>query len=533
MKHQSWSWFLGACAAIFLFGPSLVSASTMPAQMAGYAWAPNFGWINFGSSSSATAKVTVDQSTGIFSGYAWSPNIGWLRFGSTLTGPSTVAASEQGPVKATASTTKTGVYDIKGWFRACDIFASGCTGTEKSVTGTEMGGWDGWFKVKNMTYDSTTGKYSGYAWGDLVGGWVNLDTLSGSSTPTFSVSCTAYPGSPSVNDTVTWRAFTANGTGPFAYYWTEKKSTDSSATSFYGTGTSTATYSTVGMTVTRTILIMDQGTWTTASSTCYVTTNSDGSSDGGGGGTSVVISSPVCKVAVSCQGANQGTDNVIVDSVTSACGTTQTVTCGANTTLKTTKKVYWSDSACVSGTVLTGASSTSYTMTMPSSATTKNVCADWGGTAADNVTLNISGGLGTSGNLVRVNRPSTYPVNSTPTATLKLTGDSGVSIPITFDVSSIYDSLDETDSSVGSCNNPVLYIGSNQETINSGSLTKNLTVGSYNLYFKFPTKCPNSSGVSVFHKPSGYRTITISASNGASTKLLLQYNDPTPVNTGD
>lgn len=46
-------------------------------QLDGYAWAENLGWIDFGA---ATAGVTIDPVTGLFSGKAWSENTGWISF---------------------------------------------------------------------------------------------------------------------------------------------------------------------------------------------------------------------------------------------------------------------------------------------------------------------------------------------------------------------------------------------------------------------------------------------------------------------
>lgn len=170
--------FSALLVAIFIAFFALVAGSAsaqMPTKMIGYAWAPNFGWINFGDGIQAYPKVTVTN--GVFDGVAWSRNLGWIRMGANLQGPANQPISEQRNVRA--EVTATGA-NIKGWMRACSAYVDpvDCGRTKPSdvrtVSGTERGGWDGWFKLKDVAYNASSKRYTGFGWGDLVGGWVNM-----------------------------------------------------------------------------------------------------------------------------------------------------------------------------------------------------------------------------------------------------------------------------------------------------------------------------------------------------------------------
>src|SRR5680860_241192 len=190
---------------------------SLPTKLTGSAWAPNFGWLNFGTGTQTNPSISINQTTGIFTGYGWSPNLGWIRMGSNLTGPS--LAGDNYGVKAIASTTKAGWYDVKGWMRACSAYPTsifGCSNIEKPTTGTERGGWDGWFKMKDVAYDSNTQTFSGFAWGDLVGGWLNFSSVNNIPPPP-TVSCSAS--ATSDGQTVTWSAWVDNPSGLYDYTW--------------------------------------------------------------------------------------------------------------------------------------------------------------------------------------------------------------------------------------------------------------------------------------------------------------------------
>jgi hypothetical protein len=72
--------------------------------------------------------------------------------------------------------------------RACGVFQSGCLAPTKTITGTELGGWDGWIKMSgkwgNGANDSygvsklnSSSQFEGYAWGGDVIGWVNFSEV--------------------------------------------------------------------------------------------------------------------------------------------------------------------------------------------------------------------------------------------------------------------------------------------------------------------------------------------------------------------
>ncbi len=63
-------------------------------HLEGYAWAPTFGWVNFGLNYPPGPDLdvpSVDLLTGKTRGYAWSPNIGWINLGEGFAGAVTDA----------------------------------------------------------------------------------------------------------------------------------------------------------------------------------------------------------------------------------------------------------------------------------------------------------------------------------------------------------------------------------------------------------------------------------------------------------
>lgn len=154
-------------------------------NLSGYGWAGQkdtagntvgVGWVDF-------TGVTMGDSasSGILSGKAWSPNIGWITFNSTElagcpTAPCTAAADWSHP-------NTDGSINVKGWARACSVYASGCSGV--LAGDAYRGTWDGWIALSNpsgtnwsgtnsVRFSPTTGDFSGYAWGDQVIGWLDF-----------------------------------------------------------------------------------------------------------------------------------------------------------------------------------------------------------------------------------------------------------------------------------------------------------------------------------------------------------------------
>lgn len=160
-------------------------------NVSGFAWSENIGWISFNCLSSAHSfdecassdyGVNINRNTGpdfgLISGYAYSDNIGFITFNKTeLTGcPS---GSCEGRLGTDSSGNLTASPDnVTGWARACTVFATGCTGALKSSF--KLGGWDGFISLRGTSpnygvyLDTVDSKLKGFAWGDLVVGWIDF-----------------------------------------------------------------------------------------------------------------------------------------------------------------------------------------------------------------------------------------------------------------------------------------------------------------------------------------------------------------------
>jgi len=128
----------------------------------GYAWSENIGWISFNNTTGGGSNygVNIDSSTGDLSGYAWSEHIGWISFNRSDTGnpPQAPFNTGSGPIAKYNSDTN----EITGWFR---VLANG-------------DGWDEWIKFYNVTLDAN-GDWHGWAWSDLVVGWISFNSSEG------------------------------------------------------------------------------------------------------------------------------------------------------------------------------------------------------------------------------------------------------------------------------------------------------------------------------------------------------------------
>jgi hypothetical protein len=257
LKNHIYSYvtiLLFAFITIFSVNTKTASALTV-ANVMGYAWSSNIGWISFSSdnitlgptptpTSGGSAptpyqvKVRASGTTGIFEGYAWSSNIGWISFNSA----DIVAAgcSSSASDVATIKDFKTG--EIAGW--AVALAGSGRTD-----------GWDGCIKlagtnhlslntatalvngtrynIGGVRYDPASGTIKGFAWGGNVVGWVNFDTSSVINTETvkckdcvkiqpiaFSATCTTSSSVSGVAPlSVTFTANPNPSSGSYSYSW--------------------------------------------------------------------------------------------------------------------------------------------------------------------------------------------------------------------------------------------------------------------------------------------------------------------------
>lgn len=218
MTHRDTSWsniligtvFPIAIIAITIFliaqkGLLKVDASSGD-NLSGFAWSSNIGWISMnctdtGSCQTSNYGVNV-QPGGDLSGFAWSDNIGWVSFNA-----SDVAGCPSGPCTPHLDQA-TG--DVTGWAKA---LAGG---------GPNAGGWNGFISLSGANYGvKVTGcTWSGWAWGDIVVGWVNFGggfggTTVGNSANACAVlqgdaisanNCTISAGNSSCNTNVLWNS---------------------------------------------------------------------------------------------------------------------------------------------------------------------------------------------------------------------------------------------------------------------------------------------------------------------------------------
>ncbi|MFA5291256.1 MAG: hypothetical protein WC385_03035 [Candidatus Paceibacterota bacterium] len=226
-----------------------VKAQEADTSLHGWAWSSNIGWISVNSNDSDAASSqpysVIKNSDGTLSGYAWSSNIGWVKF------------DPEGPYPADPQTGATLGADghVTGWIRACAGAADpeSCSGGANALSG----GWDGWIKmdpkgavdldangdsIKDVYFNSTTKKFSGFAWGGLNLGWVKFNaieptgggpscsdpvpppgcpvTCPGCGGPSVTtVSCNAVASS--TPNFITWNA-TPNNTESYIYAWSNE-----------------------------------------------------------------------------------------------------------------------------------------------------------------------------------------------------------------------------------------------------------------------------------------------------------------------
>jgi len=532
----------------------------MPTKIIGYAWAPNWGWLNFGPS--ASPFVTIDTSNN-FNGKVWSTNLGWVRMGTDLTGPASVPLSDRGNVKAVANTSGA---SIGGWMRACTAYTNSndCgvispTG-EKSVAGTELGGWDGWFKLKNVVYNSVSNAYTGFAWGDLVGGWVNFSASGNTPPPVgcvpatdsnhccpsdqiwdgtsscvcnpavttcgggpggLTATCSVSPASTPINTNVIWTVIPSGGIGTYSYAWYENTTgIFSPLPTVLGDIASSVTkqYPTSGNYY-RLVVVTSGPNMVTAQCTAGVQPG-------------VVITDNNCKLNVITNPANavDTRESIKLNGLLLTLANSNPITlatCNNNTlatSTPTSPAFKWREGTCSAIAPLINPLDVDV-----DSGVTKTICADFGGGSGDIV---ISGGFGVN-HLLKVDKPAFYPAKSTPTATIK---SSVGSINVRVDD---WGGLDTAASQSNNCISPYLCFGIFDDNdlgncIQAGNTTTHKTIDTTGgaLKFYFPKYCPstNQNKLSVFHKPAAYWTVKLKTVADKTKDLPLWFNDPDPSN---
>lgn len=123
------------------------------ANVDGYAWSPNFGWVSFHGDNYRTNIVD-----GIFDdgSYAWSPNFGWIAFGGEQLG-----GCPENPCVAKITQVGTQRF-VTGWAK---IITSG---EWLSLSGKTTDGKDYGVVIDQQ------GAFSGYAWGNQTAGWLGF-----------------------------------------------------------------------------------------------------------------------------------------------------------------------------------------------------------------------------------------------------------------------------------------------------------------------------------------------------------------------
>jgi hypothetical protein len=196
--------FAGFLAAVVAGGALFFSFEQTEAgtghNVSGWAWSDNIGWISFNCTDTAscgTADYGVDVNliNGEFSGRAWSDAVGWISFNRAETGPPPQAPYDTGGTfiacldfTGAGQSCDSGNDDkVYGWGRALSACkdslwnGTNCTGTG---AGDLAGGWDGWIKLSDIgavTYgvdwNSGTGEFEGWAWGEEAVGWVSFNDI--------------------------------------------------------------------------------------------------------------------------------------------------------------------------------------------------------------------------------------------------------------------------------------------------------------------------------------------------------------------
>jgi hypothetical protein len=192
--------FLFISLIVFSLGfPFVISAMAV----SGWAWSSNIGWISFnrlncdpdGDGFSGPPPIPVAcppvgtaipaygvtleptvAGTRNLTGFAWSSHVGWIHFDPA--GPFPAAPAHSARVDSPHLATST----VSGWARVCAVFETGCGGPLHP----QRGHWDGWIKMRGtttagtpygVTVDFTTNKFSGWAWSNMVVGWISFRDL--------------------------------------------------------------------------------------------------------------------------------------------------------------------------------------------------------------------------------------------------------------------------------------------------------------------------------------------------------------------
>lgn len=178
----------GVVSLVILFGFIVSIPLVSAATLSGWAWSSNVGWLSFNSSNAnagtgasyvvSIATTTAQPTLGAFSGYAWSPNVGWVSFNSSDTNgcPTIDSATDQPPKGAPIVPGQTycnprvdfSSGKVSGWARLLSMKNTGDGWLHLSGTNHPTGSG-------GVSYNTTTGVFSGYAWEPIALGWFSFD----------------------------------------------------------------------------------------------------------------------------------------------------------------------------------------------------------------------------------------------------------------------------------------------------------------------------------------------------------------------
>ncbi len=186
------------------------AASGLSGDLHGYAWSSTVGWFSLNCAEGSTVggsvcstsnyKVTLDATTQLFSGYAWSSNVGWVSFN-----PADVSFC--GSQASFASGRMT------GWARA--ISSAYTNGADGCISLSPTSG-----SLYGVTVDSSTGTYSGYAWGSYTIGWVDFSRVTMSSAVSATVDLTVFDPALLTFTNGPLNVVSSTGTGTAQLKWT-------------------------------------------------------------------------------------------------------------------------------------------------------------------------------------------------------------------------------------------------------------------------------------------------------------------------
>lgn len=184
------------------------------ADLSGWAWSSNVGWISFNSTDNGTGPGGVGKltticaigycvkmdTTGNLNGYAWSSNIGWISFSPGDIGNACPPGSSCAP----AVNLTTGA--VTGWAK---VLSDG--------SWIELSGVNHPSPGNGVTLDPSTGFFSGYAFEPNEVGWLSFDGVTTLS-PVAIVSCDSLNNN-QYDLTLKYTATASGGSGDYDFSW--------------------------------------------------------------------------------------------------------------------------------------------------------------------------------------------------------------------------------------------------------------------------------------------------------------------------